>query len=138
MNLTYHPVPEKNDQQFLEDQLIGFNSEKIQGYGFETFLYKMEDDSGCMVAGIDCDMCGGWLYIISLWVDEKHRGQGIGDRLLAAAERKAKEKGCHGSHLYTYSFQAPEFYEKHGYDKIASLEGFCGDHSKFFMKKHLV
>ncbi len=31
---------------------MGFNGNRIKGYVFKSFLYKMIDDSGLMIAGI--------------------------------------------------------------------------------------
>ena len=35
-----------------------------------------------------------------------------------AAESEAKKRGCHSVHVDTMSWQAPEFYKKHGYKII--------------------
>ena len=67
-----------------------------------------------VVAGLICDVAYGWLTIETLWVSANQRGQRLGSRLLAAGEELGKARGCHGAHLTTYSFQAPEFYERHG------------------------
>ncbi|MBU4133674.1 MAG: GNAT family N-acetyltransferase [Proteobacteria bacterium] len=76
--------------------------------------------------------------MISLWVSEENRKKQIGERLLFKAERTAKKKGCHSACLYTYSFQAPAFYEKHGYSIFGILENYYKKHSKLYMKKRLV
>lgn len=138
MRLVYSENPDPKDQKYLDDQLMGFNADKVNGYAFNHFIYKMTDDSGLMVAGIDCRLGGGWLEIISLWVSEQHRKNKIGERLLLAAEKTAKERGCHGAYLYTYSFQAPGFYEKNGYAVFGVLENYYKTHSKFYLKKRWV
>ena len=138
MQLIYNDKPDQKDQKYLDDKLMGFNGNRIKGYVFKSFLYKMIDDSGLMIAGIDCIVGGGWLEIISLWVSEHNRKKKIGESLLFEAERTAKEKGCHSSYLYSYSFQAPAFYEKKGYKIFGILENYYQNHSKFYMKKRLV
>jgi ribosomal protein S18 acetylase RimI-like enzyme len=138
MELIYNDKPDQKDQKYLDDKLNGLNGKRIKGYVFKSFLYKITDDSGLMIAGIDCILGGGWLEIISLWVSEHNRKKKIGESLLFEAEKTAKEQACHSSYLYTYSFQAPVFYEKNGYKIFGILENYYRDHSKFYMKKRLV
>jgi ribosomal protein S18 acetylase RimI-like enzyme len=138
MELIYNDKPDQKDQKYLDDKLMGFNGKRIKSYVFKSFLYKMTDDSGLMIAGIDCILGGGWLEIISLWVSENNRKKKIGEKLLFEAEKKATAQGCHSSNLFTYSFQAPVFYEKNGYKIFGILENYYRDHSKFYMKKKLV
>ena len=135
MDLIYNESPNHEEQQFIDDKLFEFNRAQIDGYGYEYFTYKIVDESKRTVAGINCEVGSGWLYIVGLWVDEEHRGKGIGEKLLKASEEKAKEKGCNGAYLFSYSFQAPQFYEKNGYTIFGDLEDFCPGHSKIFMKK---
>jgi len=135
MDLIYNESPNREEQKFIDDKLIEYNQVQISGYGYEYFTYKIVDGSKRIVAGINCEVGGGWLYIIGLWVDENLRGNGLGEKLLIAAEEKAKRKGCHGAYLYSYSFQAPKFYKKKGYTIFGELENFCPNHSKIFLKK---
>ena len=137
MDIVFIESPTQKEQQYFEDKLLGFNESKIDGYSYDNFVYKIIDDSNLMIAGINCEVGGGWLYIVSLWVEKSDRGKGLGNELLSAAERKAVEKGCHSAYLYTYSFQSPEFYEKNGYSAFGKLDNFCGDHEKLFLKKRL-
>ncbi len=138
MKLIYTDKPDIKDQRYLDNKLMGFNYDKIKGYAFKKFLYKMTDESDLMIAGIDCMLGGGWLEIISLWVSERNRKKKIGEKLLFEAEKTAKEQACHGAYLYTYSFQAPVFYEKNGYKVFGVLENYHKNYAKFYMKKSLV
>lgn len=90
-----------------------------------------------VVAGLICDVAYGWLTIESLWVCAGQRGQRLGSRLLAAGEQLGRARGCHGAHLTTYSFQAPGFYERHGYVQFGKLEDYPGDQSMVFLRKKL-
>ena len=137
MKTVFDPNPGNRELKFLEQQLMSFNCSRIEGYAYEDFLIKSIDDTGAVVAGLHGQVGGGWLYIQALWVAEAHRGRGMGKELLASAEKVAVEKGCSGAYLYTYSFQSPGFYERSGYRIFGTLEGFCDDHSKYFMKKRL-
>ncbi len=138
MQLVYDSTPDPEDQKYLDDQLMVFNGDEINGYAFKNFLYQVRDESGIMIAGIDCRVGGGWLEIISLWVSEKQRKKKIGEKLLSAAEKTAKKEGCHSAYLYTYSFQAPEFYKKNGYNLFGTVENYYKHHSKLYLKKRLL
>ena len=68
---------------------------------------------------------------------ESLRGRGHGRQLLAAAEHYAVERGCTRAWLTTFSFQAPEFYPKLGYEPFAVLEDHPLGHRHHFLQKRL-
>ena len=47
----------------------------------------------------------------------------LGRKLLAAAEEAARERGCTQVLVSSFTFQAPEFYRRHGYVEFARSEG---------------
>lgn len=80
----------------------------------------------------------GWLYIDLIWIEETLRGQGIGSRLLARLEDAALERGVDRVRLDTGSFQAPGFYQRHGFEIYAQLDIVADDgsnHLIYSMKK---
>jgi GNAT superfamily N-acetyltransferase len=80
------------------------------------------DAAGGVRGGTKCEIAWAWVYVDWLWVEEALRRQGLGGRLLAAAEALAQEHGCLGVHLNTWSFQAPEFYRKQGYVEVGRVD----------------
>ena len=54
-----------------------------------------------------------------------------------AAESEAKKRGCHSVHVDTMSWQAPEFYKKHGYKIIGELNDVPVGNKKFHLIKEL-
>src|SRR5260370_21367500 len=103
-------------------------------YPVAFFLKDANDE---ILGGLLGDIWAKWLQISYLWVAEPLRGQGWGTRLLRAAEEHARQRGCVGADLNTYTFQAPAFYPKHGYQLYATLEYSPRDHAKHFFRKEL-
>jgi hypothetical protein len=52
-------------------------------------------------------------------------------------ETEARARGCALLYLDTFTFQAPAFYLRLGYDVACELEGFPNNVSKFIMRKNL-
>jgi GNAT superfamily N-acetyltransferase len=77
----------------------------------------------------------GMLHVDFLWVHPERRSDGLGSRLLALAEEEAKARGCRGSWLNTFDFQARPFYERNGYTVFGELHGFTNGHFRIFMSK---
>ena len=71
-----------------------------------------------------------------LWLSEAVRGQGIGRQLLTEAEDHARRHGCHQIWLDTYSFQAPGFYQRLGYQIFGELD-YPDDRKRLFLHKRL-
>jgi len=70
-------------------------------------------------------------------VPETQRRAGVGSRLMSMAEAEALSRGCSGSWLDTFEFQAKGFYERIGYECFAELPSYPKGFSRFFMKKTL-
>jgi GNAT superfamily N-acetyltransferase len=77
------------------------------------------DDDGELVAGASGWTWGTCAGLGMLWVDERVRREGWGGRLLAAAEDVARERGCRQLLVSSFTFQAPDFYRRHGYTEFA-------------------
>ncbi|MBE9604884.1 GNAT family N-acetyltransferase [Acetobacteraceae bacterium H6797] len=93
------------------------------------------DEAGKVVGGIVAEVAMQWLYIDKFWIDESLRGQGLGTRLLRAAEERAKELGAIGAHLHTSSYQAPGFYTGLGYERIGALPGRPAGQTRFWFAR---
>lgn len=77
----------------------------------------------------------GWAFIRYLAIPESLRGQGLGQRLIAEAEKIALDPGYIGLWLDTFEFQARPFYEKLGFEVFGQLEGGSGAIPRYFLKK---
>jgi ribosomal protein S18 acetylase RimI-like enzyme len=73
-----------------------------------------------------------------LWVAERHRGAGLGARLLREAETIAsEERGCRAARLETWEFQAPRFYEKQGYEVVCVIPDYPPGITEYALTKRL-
>ena len=129
--------PSKEETEQIRAELFRFNSSKV-GDDCHTSLNIVEyDTDGNIIGGILGGTYWGWMYVDILWVREDHRGKGIGSKLLTEAENEAKARGCHHVHLDTMSWQAPEFYKKHGYSVIGILPDIPDGNQKYLLMKAL-
>jgi GNAT superfamily N-acetyltransferase len=93
------------------------------------------DGSGRILGGLVGEVVLDWFYIEKFWLDDSLRGQGLGSRMLAQAEIAARQRGAVGVHLNTSSFQAPSFYQQHGYVALGGLEGRPQGHRRYWFAK---
>ena len=96
---------------------------------------------GALAGGVIGHTSYGWLLIKVLWVDEAYRGAGLGKQLMAQAEGRARDAGCHSAWLDTSSEPAHAFYSYLGYTDFGLLENaddqHPAGHHRWFMKKVL-
>ena len=130
--------PDQRDLDFLSAQLDTFNMAVTGIDDWRALAIFVRDDNGQIVAGINGGMWAGYLEIKNLWVHEDRRGQGLGRRLLLAAEQQAHARGCTQVLLDTHDFQAPEFYIKLGYTVFGIFEGIGGRYNRYYLRKKLV
>ncbi len=133
--MNYNPTEE--EIAFVNSALANFNEEKVGADNHELLNIVEYDENNSIIAGILGGTYWGWLHIDILWVAEKCRKQSLGSKLLKAAEEEAKKRGCHSVHLDTMSWQAPDFYKKHGYKIISELENIPAGNKKFHLIKEL-
>lgn len=90
-----------------------------------------------VVGGLYGEISFGWLFIELLSIPDQMRTQGTGTRLMRAAEDLARERGCEGIWLDTFSFQAPGFYRKQGFTEFGHIADFPPGHKRHFFHKRL-
>lgn len=107
----------------LSDELDAYNFAAVGESNLSEFTVKVEDPSGELVAGLSGWTWGTCAGIGMVWVRDDNRKSGWGARMLAAAEDVARERGCRQVLVSSFTFQAPEFYRRHGYVEFARSEG---------------
>lgn len=73
-----------------------------------------------------------------LWVADGWRRRGLGSALLGRVETEVAARGCSAIYLDTFSFQAPLFYARHGFETLLVIAGFPGGATKHLMRKAVV
>ena len=128
---------ESQKSQVIGDLIRSYNRSKRESSESEPLNLYVEDDSGELMAGLVAETFGNWLEIEYLFVKEDLRGQGIGSKLLQQAESEAKKRNCRYVFVNTYQFQAPAFYQKHGYKEVFTLKDYPYTGQRHYYQKDL-
>jgi GNAT superfamily N-acetyltransferase len=134
-NVTDNATPE--DLQFLEEQINAYNFATTGIHDARLLVILLRDTADRIYAGLSGHTWGGVAEVRFLWVDEPRRHAGIGSRLLRAAEDEARSRGCRKIVLSTHSFQAPDFYRRHGYVVTGGFAEYPRGHRSIFLEKPL-
>ena len=134
LEITNNPATTDND--FIIQKTREYNSTFVPSEFEElsVFCRSVNDD---IIGGLTGKTFWGWLHIEYLWVEEAQRGKNIGTDIVLAAESEAKKRGCVGSTLDTFSFQALGFYQKLGYSQVGKLSGYRDKYDRFYLQKKL-
>ncbi|WP_299005168.1 N-acetyltransferase [uncultured Shewanella sp.] len=136
-NVQFDIIHEDN-QSVLNELISGVRQYNIEHMGDEKtkpLMVVARDRDGKTIGGV----AGVTIYqnflITVVWVDEAHRGSGLGRQLMMQAENEAKGRDCLVAQLDTLSFQAPAFYQKMGFEIVGTVPGFAKSPARFFMLK---
>ena len=129
--------PSETETDYIREALNQFNCDHVGDDGHTPLNLIEYDADGSIIGGLLGGTYWGWMYIDILWVREDHRRQGVGSRLLTEAEKEAVRRGCHHVHVDTMSWQAPAFYQKHGYEVIGVLPDIPLGNQKYLLMKAL-
>lgn len=137
MNFRVSDHISQQDEKEILDGLMEYNRKHFETLNWRDLGIYLEDEEGKKTAGIIGFTHGVWLSIKYLWVSERLRGQDIGSGLLKKAEDEARKRGCKYSFLDTFNFQAPDFYQKYGYEILFVLEEYPITGKHYYLKKNL-
>lgn len=118
-------------------------SEGLNSYNYDIAGPHNDLDLWVVARDSDGKVAGGlkgcseytWLFVEWLWISPEQRGGGLGTQLLATAEEEARQRGCIGVHLDSFTFQAPEFYKRQGYEEFGRIDDYPAGHSRVWLKK---
>ena len=112
--------------------LTDFNARSGVPVDTKPVAVLLKDDQGRTIGGLWGKTSFGWLYVEFLVVPDSLRGHSYGSMLMDEAEGIARDRGCAGSWLTTFTFQARGFYEKLGYELFGELDKSPGENISCF------
>jgi GNAT superfamily N-acetyltransferase len=127
--------PSEAEYEAIVAPLRAYNEAKGGPLGYMPIAFLLRDSNGANVGGLWGKIAYDWLFVELLFVPENSRGSGMGSKLLSKAEHLAKERNCVGSWLDTYSFQAPNFYSRNGYQVFGTLDDYPRGARRIFYRK---
>jgi GNAT superfamily N-acetyltransferase len=136
--LSVCQAPTEEVREAILTPLAAFNAANGYPADLQCLAITLQDCEGTVVGGLWGGTIYDWLFIDYLVVPASMRGRNLGSELIGKAEEIALERGCVGSWLTTFSFQAKGFYERLGYEVFGSLENSPRDNSRIFLRKRLL
>ncbi|MBV8047936.1 MAG: GNAT family N-acetyltransferase [Paludibacterium sp.] len=136
LELTDQPADSELAQ--ISDALDQFNIQ-VSGVADRTPLAILvrDPETHAVLGGLTGRTSLGLLFVDIFYLPEQLRGQGMGSRMLKMAEDEGRRRGCNAAVLYTISFQAPEFYQRNGWQRFGEIPCQPAGTSRVFMSKRL-
>lgn len=120
----------------LLDGLTEFNAEATSNRDGRDLTVAVQSD-GKPVGGCYAWTWAGICNVLFLHLPKENRGRGLGRRVMMAVEEEARRRGCHEIVLWTYSFQAPVFYQNLGFEIIHTFDDHPRGHKQHHLRKLL-
>ncbi|KAF1067395.1 GNAT family N-acetyltransferase [Variovorax sp.] len=115
--------------------LLAHNRERTGLSDHRPLAVLLRDDAGEVIGGLWGRTAYRWLFVELLFVPEALRGRRVGAELLAGAEQEARHRGCIGSWLDTFEFQARGFYERQGYGVFGEIGDYPPGFARYYLSK---
>ena len=128
----------KTPLTLIDRGLDEYNFSKAGSDNAEDLWVIARDGEGVPKGGVKAKTFYGWMFVDWLWVSNSLRGAGVGSLLMDKAEAVARERGCVGAYVDTFSFQALGFYRSRGYEEFGRIEGLPAGHACIWLRKAFV
>jgi GNAT superfamily N-acetyltransferase len=136
LSLAPEAAPDAATIETIANGLGAYNNLFVPGADWSLRWIVGRDAAGAVQAGMRFFLEYDWVFVHWLWVAEPYRRCGVGSELLGKAEEVARQEGAAGVYLDTFTFQAPDFYKRHGYREFGRIDDFPKGHSRiWFMKR---
>lgn len=121
----------------IEDRIYDHNRRMTERDDARGLAYVIRDRGGVVVGACAGYSWAGSAELKQLWIDESLRGHGYGRKLLDAFLAEAERRKVRQIWLASYSFQAPEFYERVGFERMAEFPDWPSGHANVILRKVL-
>lgn len=140
MDIKVADIIDQKSYDKIVEILVEYNLSKTEEFKNEInkpieIIAKNEKNE--IIGGLYGRSIWGTLEIKTFAVKSENRNEGIGRELLLEAEKEAKRRNCRFISLDTFSFQAPAFYEKLGFEKIGTESDFPKGFEKYYYRKKI-
>jgi predicted N-acetyltransferase YhbS len=117
--------------------LAAYNAARFRPSDIATLDVLVRDDSGDPVGGLLGHTSFGLFFLDLFYLPDGLRRSGLGSRIIGLAEDEARRRGCTAVVVYTVTFQAPGFYERHGYRRFGEIACPPDGATRIFLTKAL-
>lgn len=125
----------------LEDFNMKFFRQRYESLEVNSFVIYAKDAHSKIIGGlygyIFESAFGSWANVDYAWVDESRRHQRIGTQLFEKAEILARTKNCDYIQLFTWAYQAVDFYIKLGFECVGIIPKWIENYDAVFFRKKL-
>ncbi|MGA9638717.1 GNAT family N-acetyltransferase [Flavobacterium sp.] len=141
MNIEINDFINDTSHSTIVDLLVDFNRKKTNNIHLEYSNKPLE----IILRTLENEIIGG-IYGKSIWntmeiktfiIKEEYRNKGFGNRLMEEVENEARKRKCDYISLDTFSFQAPEFYKKLGFQQVGVETDFPKSYNKYYFRKQI-
>lgn len=131
-SIDHHPSDDAI--QAIRHELIAYNIATAAIATSRDVAVWLHDAHGRLMDRVVGTLWGQCVELHYLWVHSSLRGHRYGCKLLQTLEQEARGQQCHMAILDTYSFQAPDFYQRLEYEVFEVIEGILKDTRKCFCR----
>ena len=130
--------PKPEDKKVMVDGMLAYHANNGHPRKTEIYSILLKDKENNVKGSVIVTFLWNGMHIDSLWIDESIRNQDWGSKLMKMVEEEGIKKGCTIAYTDTFTWQAPKFYEKLGYEMYGKLNDFPKGNSLCYFVKKLV
>lgn len=135
-------IEQGNEQELaaLESALTAYTKHQkpfTQTETYQSFSCVIKKEGMVIAGGIAYASMYHIGYLDTLWVKASERGKGYGKQILTDLEQQLKAFGCENCQTATFDFQAPDFYQRVGYEEIGRIAHTQNQLTEIFLVKKL-